>query len=79
MAHSRNNQVVINIKITRIQRDWLAQTASLIRDNNENPVLPEDRVFPQHLIGVAINLLSSQDINWDRIKNTDDLRRHLDV
>ena len=79
MVYSRNNQVVINIKIARIQRDWLAQTASLIRDNNEDPVLAEDRVFPQHLIGVAINLLNSQNINWNEIRNIDELIKHLNI
>jgi hypothetical protein len=61
MAHSRNNQAIINIKITKVQRDWLTQIASQIRDNNESPVPPQDQVFPQHLIGIAIDLLNSYD------------------
>ncbi len=76
---SKNNLATINIKITKDQKDWLAQTASQIRDNNENPVLPEDRVFPKHLIGIAIDLLHSTDINWDQIKNIGDLREHLNI
>jgi hypothetical protein len=79
MAHPENNQAVINIKITKVQRDWLTQIASQIRDNNENPVPPQDRVFPQHLIGIAIDLLNSHDIDWDKIRNIDDLRRYLDL
>jgi hypothetical protein len=79
MAHSKNNQAVINIKITKVQRDWLTQIASQIRDNNENPVPPQDRVFPQHLIGTAIDLLNSHDIDWDKIRNIDDLRRYFDL
>jgi hypothetical protein len=79
MAHSKNDQAVINIKITKLQRDWLTQIASQIRDNNENPVPPQDRVFPQHLIGIAIDLLNSHDIDWDKIRNIDDLRRYFDL
>jgi hypothetical protein len=63
MAHSKNDQAVINIKITKLQRDWLTQIASQIRD----------------LIGIAIDLLNSHDIDWDKIRNIDDLRRYFDL
>ena len=49
--------VTVNIKITKSQKDWLAQTATQVRDNNTEPVPPAERVYPQHLIGVAIDLL----------------------
>jgi hypothetical protein len=79
MTDSDRKLATINIKITKVQRDWLANIASQIRDNNENPVLPQDRVFPQHLIGVAIDLLTSHDVDWDRIRNIDNLREYLNL
>jgi hypothetical protein len=69
--------VTVNIKITRSQQEWLSDTARDIRGNNPDPVPPNERVFPQHLIGVAIDLLESSDIDWSRIKNIQDLRKGL--
>lgn len=69
--------VTLNIKIAQIQQEWLADTARDIRGNNSDPVPPADRVFPQHLIGVAIDLLESSDIDWSQIKNAQDLRAAL--
>jgi hypothetical protein len=71
--------VVINIKITKGQKNWLAETASQVRENNTEPVPPSERVYPQHLIGVAIDLLESADVDWDEIKNVEDLRKQLNV
>lgn len=69
--------VNINVKITRTQQTWLSQTARTVRDNNNTPVAPSDRVFPQHLIGIAIDLLHSTDIDWKTIRNIEDLRQQL--
>jgi hypothetical protein len=69
--------VNINIKITRDQQRWLTDTARIVRDNNDTPVAPSERVFPQHLIGVAIDLLQDTDIDWSQIKNIEDLRQQL--
>jgi len=69
--------VNINVKITRTQQTWLSQTARTVRDNNNTPVAPRERVFPQHLIGVAIDLLQDTDIDWSQIKNVEDLRQQL--
>ena len=69
--------VAINIKITRAQQRWLADTARTVRDNNNTPVAPSERVFPQHLIGVAIDLLQVTEIDWSQIKNLEDLRQQL--
>lgn len=69
--------VNINIKITRAQQQWLADTARTVRDNNDIPVAPSERVFPQHLIGVAIDLLQDTEIDWSRIKNVEDLRQQI--
>ena len=71
--------VNINVKITRTQQTWLSQTARTVRDNNNTPVAPSDRVFPQHLIGVAIDLLQDTDIDWSKIKNVEDLRQYLKI
>ncbi|NJO93937.1 MAG: hypothetical protein HC820_05480 [Hydrococcus sp. RM1_1_31] len=71
--------VTVNIKITKGQKDWLAETASLVRENNTEPVPPPERVYPQHLIGVAIELLRSQDIDWNQVKNIEDLREQLNL
>ena len=69
--------VTINIKITRTQQSWLTETARKVRDNNETPVAPSERVFPQHLIGVAIDLLHDSDIDWSTVRNLEDLRQQL--
>jgi hypothetical protein len=69
--------VNINIKITRAQQSWLSETARRVRDNNNTPVAPSARVFPQHLIGAAIDLLQDTEIDWSQVKNTDDLRQQL--
>ena len=69
--------VNINVKITRTSQTWLSQTARTVRDNNDTPVAPSERVFPQHLIGIAIDLLHSTDIDWKTIRNIEDLRQQL--
>jgi hypothetical protein len=69
--------VTVNIKITQSQQEWLSDTARDIRGNNSAPVPPNERVFPQHLIGVAIDLLESSGIDWSQIKNVQELREAL--
>jgi len=76
---SEEKLVTVNIKITRSQQEWLSNTARDIRGNNSDPVPPNERVFPQHLIGVAIDLLESSGIDWNQIKNAEDLRKALNV
>jgi hypothetical protein len=71
--------VTVNIKITKGQKDWLAETASFVRENNTEPVPPSERVYPQHLIGVAIELLRSADVDWSQIKNVEDLQQQLNL
>lgn len=73
----KEKQVTVNIKILGQQKDWLSETAQIIRDNNEDPVAPADRVYPQHLIQVAIDLLKSSDVDWSKIRNVEELRGHL--
>ena len=69
--------VTINIKIPRAAQSWLSETARTVRDNNDTPVAPSERVFPQHLIGVAIDLLRNSDIDWSTVRNVEDLRQQL--
>ena len=69
--------VTVNIKIKRSQQEWLADTAQAVRSNNTDPVSPSDRVFPQHLIGVAIELLKNADVDWEKIKTLTELKDYL--
>ena len=71
--------VTVNIKIKRSQQEWLADTAQAIRSNNTEPVSPSDRVFPQHLIGLAIELFKNADVKWDEIKTVKDLKQYLNL
>lgn len=73
----QDKPVAINIKITRDQQSWLGETAQIVRDNNDTPVAPGDRVFPQHLIGTAIDLLQKSDIDWSQVKNMEEVRQLL--
>lgn len=75
----KEKPVTVNIKISRTQHEWLTDTARTVRDNNTEPVPPGDRVYPQHLIGVAIELLQAGDIDWSEVKNVEDLKRLLDI
>jgi hypothetical protein len=69
--------VTVNIKIKRSQQEWLADTAQAVRSNNTEPVSPSDRVFPQHLIGVAIELLKNADVDWEKVKTLTELKDYL--
>ena len=78
-APVKEKPVTVNIKISRTQHEWLTDTARTVRDNNTEPVPPGDRVYPQHLIGVAIELLQAGDIDWSDVKNVEDLKRLMDI
>ncbi len=71
--------VTINIKISRSQQEWLTSTARMVRDNNLEPVLPSARVYPQHLIGVAIELLQTAEVDWSQVRNVEELRELLNL
>ena len=75
----KEKPVTVNIKISRTQHEWLTDTARTVRDNNTEPVPPGDRVYPQHLIGVAIELLQAGNIDWSEVRNVEDLKRLLDI
>lgn len=69
----------VNIKIPRSAQRWLQDTAQQIRENNPEPVPPAQRVYPQHLIQAAIMLLQAQDVDWESVRNVDDLRNELNL
>lgn len=71
--------VTVNIKIQQNQQEWLADTARTIRSNNDAPVPPAERVFPQHLIQVAIDMLQTAEVDWENIRNVEDLREALNL
>ncbi|HEY9797672.1 MAG TPA: hypothetical protein V6D30_18710 [Leptolyngbyaceae cyanobacterium] len=71
--------VTINIKITRVQQEWLTDTARQVRENNLDPVPPAERVFPQHLIGVAVDLLRKAEVDWSQVRNVEELRKWLNL
>lgn len=78
-AKGKKKLVNVNIKIDANQKEWLGKTATEVRDNNSEPVPPGERVYPQHLVGVAIDLLESQDIDWSEIKNERELKEYLNL
>ena len=78
-VQNQEKLVTVNIKITKSQKDWLAETATQVRDNNTEPVPPAYRVYPQHLIGVAIDLLKGVEVDWSQVKNVEDLREQLNI
>ena len=69
--------ITVNIKLAESQHDWLTKTARKVRGNNDAPVPARDRVFPQHLIGVAVELLKNSEIDWDSVQNAGDLKKQL--
>jgi len=75
----KEKPVTINIKITRAQHEWLTDTARIVRENNDSPVPPMQRVYPQHLIGVAVELLQASCVDWSKIKNVEDLKHQLNL
>ncbi|MEH1826805.1 MAG: hypothetical protein V7L22_15805 [Nostoc sp.] len=52
-------------------------TARLVRDNNTETVQANERTDPQHLIQVAINLLKATGVDWQQVRNVQDLKTLL--
>ena len=67
----------INIKISRQQQQWLTDTAQNIRHNSQQPTCPSDRIYPQHLISIAIDLLQNTGVNWYRVGNLAEIEQGL--
>ena len=78
-APKQERLVTVNIKVNESQQEWLADTAKQVRRNNNEPVAAIDRVYPQHLIGIAIDLLKESDIDWGKVQNIQDLKKVLDI
>jgi hypothetical protein len=74
---AKEQLVTVNIKIRKDQKEWLTDTASTVRDNNTDPVAPSERVYPQHLIGVAIDFLEAAGVDWGEVRNVEELRQFL--
>ena len=69
--------VNVNIKMSQSQQEWLAATAKTVRRNNSLPVPAKERVYPQHLISLAVELLQSANVDWEDVKTRSDLRERL--
>lgn len=69
--------VNVNIKMSQSQQEWLAATAKTVRRNNPLPVPAKERVYPQHLISLAVELLQSANVDWEEVKTIADLRERL--
>ena len=65
----------INIKISCQQQEWLTTTAKTIRDNNPQPTTPNERIYPQHLVSIAIALLQETEVDWLKIDGIADIAR----
>jgi outer membrane biosynthesis protein TonB len=79
VKQKKEQLVTVNIKIRKNQKEWLADTASTVRDNNTDPVPPAERVYPQHLIGVAIDFLEAAGVDWGEVRNVEELREQLNL
>ena len=69
--------VNVNIKMSQSQQEWLAAKAKTVRRNNSLPVPAKERVYPQHLISLAVELLQSADVDWEEVKTIADLRERF--
>ena len=78
-TQAKEELVTVNIKIRKDQKTWLTDTASTVRNNNSEPVPPSERVYPQHLIGVAIDFLEASGVDWGEVKNVEELREQLNI
>ena len=68
----------INIDIGESRHNRLNEIAAQIRASNTDPVAPSERMYPIHLIQIAIDfLLDGLDIDWDEIQKPEDLREVL--
>jgi hypothetical protein len=67
----------INIKISRQQQEWLTTTAKTIRNGNQQPTCPSDRIYPQHLIAIAVAELQNAGIKWHRVENVREVQKRL--
>lgn len=64
----------INIDIGETRHNRLNELAAQIRSNNDTPVAPAERMYPIHLIQMAIDHLLELDIDWKEVRKPDDLK-----
>ena len=68
----------INIDIGERRHNRLNDIAAQIRASNIDPVVPSERMYPIHLIQIAIDfLLDGLEIDWKEIQKPEDLRELL--
>ena len=48
-----------------------------MKSHNSLPVPAKERVYPQHLISLAVELLQSANVDWEEVKTIADLRERL--
>ena len=48
-----------------------------MKSHNSLPVPAKERVYPQHLISLAVELLQSANVDWEEVKTRSDLRERL--
>lgn len=68
----------INIDIGERRHNRLNDIAAQVRASNTDPVAPSERMYPIHLIQIAIDfLLDGFEIDWNEIQKPEDLRELL--
>lgn len=67
----------INIKINQQQQEWLTATAKTIRNSNQHPTCPHERIYPQHLIAIAVEQLQNANVRWHRVGNVNEIQQRL--
>ena len=67
----------INIKINHQQQEWLTATAKTIRNSNQHPTCPHERIYPQHLIAIAVEQLQNANVRWHKVGNVNEIQQRL--
>lgn len=67
----------INIKINHQQQEWLTATAKTIRNSNQHPTCPHERIYPQHLIAIAVEQLQKANVRWHKVGNVNEIQQRL--
>jgi hypothetical protein len=67
----------VNIKLPSGLKKWFRDRAEQVRANNLSPVPADERVYPQHLMQIAGELLMASNVDWDKAQSTEDIRQQL--
>lgn len=76
-AKSVAPEKMTTIKIPQSLARGLADKAQQVRNNNDEPVAPSDRVYPAHIIQATMEHLLDLSIDWDSIKSMEDFQKAL--